>query len=66
MRSMGAWWCDDRLGFAVRTNRQGAVCESSAGTLLAESESVQLSEPQRHRIRTAQHTYIAEWVNLLR
>ena len=32
MRSKGAWWCDDRRGFAVRTNHQGAVCESSAGT----------------------------------
>ena len=29
-------WRDDRRGFAVRTNRQGAVRKSSPGTLLVE------------------------------
>ena len=30
------------------------------------SESNHLPEPERHRIRTAQHAYIDDWVNLLR
>ncbi len=30
------------------------------------SESNQLPEPERHRIRAAQHAYIDDWVNLLR
>jgi hypothetical protein len=51
MRSMGAWWCDDRLGFAVRTNRQGAVCESSAGVGLPE-----LGAPPPDRLLTHRDT----------